>query len=206
MKLSQVNLEKLLALSWEEKWNFVCGGAKDEGLSGEVAILLGSYPADSVLRAEAAAELYLAGRVKYVIPSGGLKWEYLGESISEAQLMKRTLMEKGVPEEVIFTDELARTTVENMIGSTLVIARTVKIRSIKRALIVTSQFHMQRSLALAKALLPRSIEIAGFPALPKESKEEWLQKEKNRKRLDQAITALKRLIHNGVVEDTDVEI
>ena len=120
--------------------------------------------------------------------------------------MKRTLMEKGVPEEVIFTDELARTTIENMIGSTLVIARTLKIRAVKRVLIVTGQFHMQRSLALAKALLPRSFEISPYPAFPKESKEEWIKKEENRNRLDQGVFALKRLVDNGVVEDVEIEI
>ena len=118
--------------------------------------------------------------------------------------MKRRLLEQGVPSEVIFPDNEARTTVENMIGGTLVMARNVKIKNVKKVILVTSQFHMQRSLALAKALLPRKVSVFAYPAFPVESKEEWLSKERNRKRLDTAIRLLKGLVTNGVVEDMDV--
>ena len=132
MKISEMELSRLMSMSPEEKWDFVCRDAVDEGESGEVALLLGSDPEEALMRADATARLYHEGRVKYVIPSGGVTWQYEGEEISEADLMKRRLVEQGVPSEVIFPDNEARTTVENMICGTLVLARNVKIRNVKK--------------------------------------------------------------------------
>lgn len=205
MKLSAIRLEDLLAKSPKEKWNIVCGRVRDDGKSADVALLLGSRPARAIERASAAAELYLSGRVKYVVPSGGVKWEYEGEELSEAELMKRVLVDRGVPEEAIFLDNEARTTVENMICGTLVINRTLKISRIDSVIIVTSESHMQRSLLLARALLPRKFEISGYPSYPGVSKEEWLTDEANVRLLDGCITLTKGLVDKRFVEDIDID-
>ena len=205
MKLSSIELNKLLDMSPEEKWEIVCGKVKDDGRSADIAILLGSRPARAIERANAAADLYLAGRVKYIVPSGGVKWEYEGEELSEAELMQRVLVGRGVPEDAIFLDNEARTTVENMICATLVINRTVKISKNDSVIIVTSQSHMQRSLMLARALLPRKFEISGYPSYPDAPKDEWLAKEENVKLLDGCITLIKRLVDSRFVEDMDID-
>lgn len=206
MKLSCVEIEKLLEKTPEEKWNFVCGRIKDDGKSADIAILLGGRPVRAIERANAAADLYLAGRVKYIIPSGGVKWEYEDEELSEAELMKRVLVERGVPEEAIFLDNEARTTVENMICATLVINRTVKISKNDSVIIVTSESHMQRSLLLARALLPRKFEISGYPSYPEVSREEWLADEANVRILDSCITLTKILVDSRFVEDIDINL
>ena len=206
MKLSDINIDDLLARSPEEKWNFVCGDVKDDGETADIAILLGSRPQRATERALAAAELFLAGRVKYIVASGGVKWEAGGEELSEAELMKRVMVDAGVPEEAILLDNEARTTVENMICSTLVINRTVKITKNDSVIIVTSQSHMKRSLALARALLPRKFRISGYPSFPSVSREEWLADEKNRELLDSCITLIKRLVDSRFVEDMDIDV
>ncbi len=193
-------------MSPEKKWDFVCKDIKDDGKTGEVAILLGCWPEIAIERAKAAAKLYKAGRVNYIVASGGVKWEYCGEQISEADLMKRVLMEDGVPEDAILLDQEARTTKENMLCSALVLNRTIKFSNIDSVVIVTSQNHMLRSLALAKALLPRKFRISGFPSYPKETREEWLAIEKNRIGLDKCIQLLKGLVDDRIVEDIDVDI
>ena len=204
MKLSCVSQERIDAMTPNEKWELVCRGIGDDGETADLAILLGSRPERAIERALAAAELYRAGRVKAVLASGGVEWEYNGEMISEADLMKRVMIEAGVPEESILVDNEARTTVENMICSTLVINRTVKISRTESVIIVTSLFHMQRSLALAKALLPRKFKVSGYPSYPSVSREEWLENAGNLKMLDSSITLLKRLIDNRVVEDVEI--
>lgn len=205
MKLSSIAQEKIDAMTPKEKWELVCHGIKDDGETADLAILLGSRPERAIERATAAAELYLAGRVKAVLASGGVEWEYNGEMISEADLMKRVMMEKGVPEDAILVDNEARTTVENMICSTLVINRTVKISRTESVIIVTSLFHMRRSLALARALLPRKFSVSAYPSYPSVTTDEWLKNEGNVKMLDSSITLLRRLIDNRVVEDVEVE-
>ena len=205
MKVSNINLEMLKEMTPEQKWEFVCGDIKDEGKSGQVAILLGCWPEGAIERAKAAAELYHAGRVEYIVASGGVKWEYKGEQISEADLMARVMIENGVPEDVILLEKEARKTVENMICSTLVINRTLQLPNVENVIIVTTVTHMQRSLALAKALLPRKFKISGYPSYPEVSVEEWISVKENQDILDICITLLKGLVDSGIIEDMDVE-
>ena len=206
MKLSSVNLETLMNMTPEQKWEFVCGDIKDEGKKGEVAILLGCWPEVAIERARAAAALYHAGRVKYIVASGGVKWEYEGTMISEADLMARIMMEKGVPESAIILDNEARTTIENMICGTLALNRAIDFQKIKRVIIVTSETHMRRSMALAKALLPRKYEISAYPSYPELGKEEWLSIEDNRDSLNSCVTLIKGLVDDGFVEDMECYI
>jgi len=205
MKVSSINLEMLKEMTPEQKWEFVCGDIKDEGESGQAAILLGCWPEIAIERAKAAAKLYHTGRVKYIVASGGVEWEYEGEQISEAALMARVMMEEGVPESAILLDKEARKTVENMICSTLVLNRTLQLPNIESVIIVTSVTHMQRALALAKALLPRKFKISGYPSYPEMSTKEWIAVEKNQEILDICITLLKGLVDNGIIEDMDVK-
>ena len=93
-----------------------------------------------------------------------------------------------------------------MICSTLVISREAKLSRTREVIIVTSQSHMQRSMALAKALLPRKFVISSYPAYPSVPKEEWLLSERNLKTLDNSITFLKRLVDNDVVDDVEINI
>ena len=97
MKLTQTTMAQLASMTWDQKWEFNCGGIRDEGRSAEVAILLGGAPVRAVERAHGALQLWREGRVKYIVPSGGVKWEYEGETLSECELMTRILLEGGVP-------------------------------------------------------------------------------------------------------------
>ena len=205
MKMSARTKEELLALTPEEKWDLVCGNIRDDGASAKVAILLGGNPVNAILRAETAAELYRAGRVEYIVASGGVKWDYEGEQISEADLMSRVLQQNGVPAEAIILDNEARTTKENMICSTLQINRSLTFKEIDRVIIVTSLSHMQRSIALAKALLPRKVEVFSYPYIPAEGRDEWLKSEENCRILDTAIRLTRDLIADRIVDDIEVD-
>lgn len=204
MKYSDFSLEDLQALSYQEKWNIVCKNVRDDEKSGDVALLLGGNPKNAIDRAHTAAKLYLAGRVKYIVASGGVCWDYNGENISEAYLMSRVMQEDGVPESAIILDNMARTTKENMICGTLVINRTLRFDNIEHIIIVTSQNHMQRSLALARAFLPRKVTVSGCPYIPAQPVEQWLESEENQRSLDGAIRLTKCLVDNKIVEDIEI--
>lgn len=206
MKLSSMNLENLLSMTPEQKWDFVCGDIRDDGETADVALLLGCWPEIAIERAKAAADLYLAGRVKYIVASGGVKWDYNGEQISEANLMKRILMEGGVPEDAIILDNEARTTIENMICGTLALNRMKQFPSFKSIIIVTSENHMQRSLALAKAFLPRKFKISAYPSYHEISAENWLKLKKNHTIINLCISLLKGLVDDGIVEDIEIDM
>ena len=202
MKLSELSREAIAAMPFEAKYNFICGDVVDDGKSAPVALLLGGNPNNAVPRALAAAELYRSGRVSHIVPSGGVKWDFSGEQVSEANYMKRVLIENGVPEEAIILENEARTTKENMIYGTLQINRKLRFEKVDHVIIVTSRSHMKRSIALAKAFLPRKVTVSAYPANHEatiagldESSGAWIAKE---------LDLIKGLVDSGVAEDMEI--
>ena len=202
MKLSELTREEIASMPFEAKVNFVCGNIEDDGMSAPVAILLGGNPNNARPRALAAAELYRSGRVPFIVPSGGVEWEIDGEMISEANYMKSILIENGVPEEAVILENEARTTKENMIYATLQINRKLHFEKVDHVIIVTSRSHMKRSIALAKAFLPRKVTVSAYPAnheavvagMP-ESEGKWIAKE---------LDLIKGLVDSRLVEDMEI--
>lgn len=201
MRLSEVKEEQLWAMSPEQKWEFICGGICDEGKNADYALLLGSKPCWSEPRARAAAKAYREGRVKYIVPSGGVEWESDGERMSEANYMRRILLAEGVPDEAIIMENEARTTKENMIYGVLQLNRKTKFYDGKRVMIVTSVNHMKRSLALAKTFLPRFVEISYYPSQPDVPYEQCMS---DSSRMDKDLHLMWGLVHHGIVEDIEI--
>lgn len=202
MKLSEVTKEFIAQMPFEAKYDFICGNIVDDGKSAPVALLLGGNPNNAVPRAKAAAELYRSGRISYIVPSGGVEWDFFGEQVSEANYMKRVLIENGVPEKAIILENEARTTKENMIYGTLQINRKLHFEKVDHVIIVTSRSHMKRSIALAKAFLPRKVTVSAYPANHEatiaglnESSGAWIAKE---------LDLIKKLVDSGVVEDMEI--
>ena len=164
MKLSQCTQETIASMSVEEVASIAYGGCRDDGETADVALLLGSSPINCRERAECAAALYHSGRVRAIIPSGGVAWEVNGEMSTEASLMARILMENGVPEDAIIMENEAQNTAENMIYGSLQITRRVGIQNITSVCVVTSASHLRRSMELARLFLPRWIRLSGCPA------------------------------------------
>ena len=108
------------------------------------------------------------------------------------------MLSEGVPEDAIVMENEATTTKENMIYGTLQMNRKTHFYSGKRVIIVTSEAHMKRSLALARAFLPRMVEISCYP-----SKTEGDCAEHQRL-YDSEIRLLKGLVDNGIIEDIDI--
>ncbi len=204
MKASEIAQEIINDLSFDEKWKLDCGNVIDEGKSADVAILLGGNPTNAVERAKACATLYKQGRVKYIVPSGGVKWDYNGEKVSEADLMKSVLISEGVPDNVILCDNEARTTKENMICASLVIERKFEFENIDSVIIVTSVWHMKRSIALAKAFLPRKVKISAYPSFPDESLEYVKTTPSAQGFLNDSLRLMALLVNKGVVEDFEL--
>ena len=194
MWLSKTTNEDINLLTNEQITEIVFGNTGDGGECADVALLLGSRPAYAKERAEAAAKLYLAGRVKHIIPSGGVLWDVDGKKVSEARFMADVMLSMGVPEDAIILEEEATTTKENMIFGTLQINRHLKIQFTKSCMIVTSASHLRRSLALAKLYLPRSIKIYGCPATNERTVTDAARRE---------IPLLKGLIGYGLIDDIE---
>ena len=104
--------------------------------------------------------LYRKGVVKKIILSGGSSSLYEQEK-SEASEVNKLLLEWGVPERDIIIEGNSRNTYENLKNS------KQSLEQFKRVLLVTSSYHMRRSLAVANKLgiktTPFVTDYVGIP-------------------------------------------
>ncbi|SHK05035.1 DUF218 domain-containing protein [Clostridium cavendishii DSM 21758] len=94
-------------------------------------------------RTRHGAELFKKGYGEYIIVSGG---KGSGEDISEAEAMKRILIEEGVPKEKIIEENKSTSTAENLKFS----SKIIKEKDFNDVLIVSNEFHLRRASILAK--------------------------------------------------------
>jgi uncharacterized SAM-binding protein YcdF (DUF218 family) len=108
-------------------------------LYGDVPSLLLKYRLDKAL------ELYAAGMAGEVIVSGAMGE---GETVTEAYAMKKYLVERGVPAELIHMEDRSHNTYENLKYS----QEIMQNNGLATAIIVSNDFHIFRSLILARKL------------------------------------------------------
>jgi len=121
--------------------------------AADVALVLGTAPIGPeggpnryfVYRLDAAADLWKAGKVKYLIASGA------GE---EPDAMRAGLIARGVPASAIYRDPSGYRTWDSVL-------RARDVFGLKRMIIVSQQFHLDRALFIARE---EGIEAWGLPA------------------------------------------
>lgn len=117
-------------------------------------VLPGGRPSGTLLaRVQRAAELLLGGEAQLIIPTGGVG-EY---PPSEAEVMCRLLAERGVSEERIVMETLARSTRESA-RFAAALARKIGVSSV---FVVTDPLHCVRAAA---ALRSEGIKVRVAPA------------------------------------------
>jgi len=109
-----------------------------------------------------ALELYEAGLGDYIIPTGA---QGRDEPQTEASAMADYLIGRGVPEERILLEDQSYNTIENLRGAQALMAE----RDLTTAIIVTSDYHVQRSLWNARDIgldaQGAGAQASNFPAL-----------------------------------------
>lgn len=208
MKLSQIQMQEIPQLPVEQLAALLYGNVRDDGRSADVALLLGTSPKyHCERRALKAAELWHEGRFPYVVPTGGVEWDFYGEKMTEAEFMKKILLENGVPEEAILLENEATTTKENMMYGAIVLNRRLKLQNVKHVCIVTAANHMQRSMALAKLLLPRSVQISSAPSdIPQDAAQALREDSFLLQTAIRGIELTKGLIDNGLIDDIEIPL
>lgn len=204
MKVSQIPVAALSDLSNDEKTRIVFGGERETDGHGVAALLLGGSPVVMDSRARAAAELYRKGLVPLVIPTGGVRHGDGGYGPTEAEYMAGVLRNSGVPDEAILLENKATTTRENMIFGEMVIERAAHPRGAFAVYIVTSAFHLRRSLALARLYLPSTARILGCAAAhPGGGRDEWTNSEYFSGKVHTELGLLKGIVDHGEMDDIE---
>lgn len=128
----------------------VVDGLSDDIHAADVAIVLGNKVEKDGLpsarlraRLDKAIALYRQGLFPHVIVSGGVG----GEGFDEAEVMKRYLIENGLPENRIFADSQGATTYLTARNA----SRMMKEKGWRSAMVISQYFHIPRTkLALKR--------------------------------------------------------
>ena len=147
--ISAFTKEEAMEFPMEIKGLVTYGQYQEPEGSFDAALVLGGRTKIQESRALAAAKLYHKGLCSLFIPTGGVLWDTPYGHIPESQAIARHMMDAGVPESCIVLEDRATTTHENMTyGRELITERLGDIRP--RIAIVTSYFHVRRSVAIAQ--------------------------------------------------------
>jgi uncharacterized SAM-binding protein YcdF (DUF218 family) len=98
-----------------------------------------------VSRIEEGYRLYSQGQAKYIIASGG---QGANEDISEAEAIKRYLLDKGVKKSNILMEDRSTSTWTNLSNSKDIMNK----RKFNNAIIISNKFHLKRASFMAKKL------------------------------------------------------
>lgn len=114
----------------------------------------GTADPTTIGRVDKAAELWKKGAAPIIVASGGQGYNEYHDR-TQADVMAKLLIERGVPNESIIREDKSRTTVLN-------VEYTKKLLGKERftAAVVTTDWHMKRALLICKQ---RGVTAKGFP-------------------------------------------
>ena len=124
-------------------------GGRDEARPADAVVVLGAAQYDGrpspVLKArlDHAISLYHAGIAPRMITTGGVG---PGDTVSEAVVGRRYAIRKGVPAGAILTERSGLRTTESLDS----VAKLMKARGLRSAVLVSDPFHMLRLRLLAR--------------------------------------------------------
>lgn len=197
MKLTELN-ESLL--SEQEITDLIFNGIDYTGETATTALVLGTNT-DAASRAIGAAALYRDGRVKKLIPTGMPLWDFPDGHLSEADYIKVVCVREGVTSEDVICENQATDTYENMTYSLEIIQKDPSLVEGGKLMIVTSGYHMQRSVRLAQHVFP-DLKIIPCPIYePEVRPENWMKSERGQRRVRSELHFLIRHAQRGIVKD-----
>lgn len=179
-------------------------GISDTGEKVDCIIVLGSIKA-SQYRIPVAVDAYKKGRASKLLLSGGSVRDFADGHMSEAEHMRKYAIRLGVAPEDIILENYSHNTVENMFGSLLELQRSFWINRVKSVLLVTTSYHMRRSLALARYLFPAHITVIPCPADDTNTRRDnWMESEEGRKRAIDEVKNIITCVENKLFPDLEI--
>jgi len=179
-------------------------GLEDTGESADCILILGSSKA-AKYRVPLAAEVYNAGRSDRIMVCGGTEWEFPEGTYTEAAYMYKKLLNLGIPKDAILIENNSQNTVENFLCALLTLQRSLWLNKVHKILLITTTYHMRRSLAIAKYLFPAHITVLPCPADDTNTtRSSWSTNEKGRQRATKEAFNLVQYIKNGVIPDFEL--
>lgn len=191
-------------LSYEMIDRLLFRGLEDTGDNADCIIVLGSIKA-AKYRVPVAVDAYNAGRASKIMLCGGALRDFPMAKCSEAEHMYKAALELGVAEENIILENSSQNTVENILFALIELQRTFWLNKVRRVLLVTTAYHMRRSLAIARYLFPKHITIIPCPANDTNTRRDnWMHTPEGIERAKGEAMNIVRCVMSGVIPDFEI--
>jgi len=119
--------------------------------------------------------------------------------------MRQAALELGVSEENIILENSSQNTVENILFALIELQRTFWLNNVRRVLLVTTTYHMRRSLAIARYLFPEHIAIVPCPADDTNTKRDnWMRTPAGIERAKGEAMKIVSYVITGVIPDFEI--
>lgn len=201
MLVSQMT-EKDLTIEVIDKLLFQ--GLEDTGENADCIIVLGSVKA-AQYRVPVAVDAYNAGRASKLMLCGGALRDFPVGKCSEAEHMYKAALELGIAKENIILENSSQNTVENILFALIELQRAFWLNKVHRVLLVTTAYHMRRSLAIARYLFPEHIAIVSCPANDNNTRRDnWMNTPVGIERAKGEAMNIVRCVNNGVIPDFEI--
>lgn len=179
-------------------------GIEDTGENVDCILVLGSVKA-AQYRVPAAVRAYKVGRTSKMMLCGGKLRDFSDGRYSEAEHMRQTALALGVVEEDIILENRSQNTVENILFAMIELQRSVWLNNVHSVLLVTTAYHMRRSLAIARYLLPAHITVIPCPANDNNTRQDnWMNTQVGTDRAKKEAMKIIDSVINGIIPDFEI--
>lgn len=179
-------------------------GLEDTGEKADCIIVLGSMKA-AKYRVPVAVDLYNAGRASKIILCGGKLRNFPDGTYSEAEHMRRAALDLGVSEEDIIVENTSQNTVENIRFALKELEKIFGSNNLRSVLLVTTAYHMRRSLAIARYVFPKHITVIPCPANDTNTRRDnWMNTPVGIDRVKGEAMKIVRYIADGIIPDFEI--
>ncbi len=179
-------------------------GISDTKEKGDCILVLGSIKATKY-RVPVAAKLYKAERANKIMLCGGKIRNFTEGKMSEAENMYKAAIGLGVSKDDIIVENTSQNTLENFLYALVELQRTFWLNKIKCIILVTTTYHMKRSLEIAKYLFPAHITIIPCPADDNNTTHaNWNTSAEGIERATEEVLKIVRCVKNGVIPDFEI--
>lgn len=179
-------------------------GLEDTGENVDCIIVLGSIKA-AQYRVPVAVDALNAGRASKLMLCGGALRDFPVGRCSEAEHMYKATLELGVAEESVILENSSQNTVENILFALIELQRAFWLNKVRSVLLVTTAYHMRRSLAIARYLFPKHIAVIPCSANDNNTRRDnWMNTPVGIERVKGEAMNIVRCIINGVIPDFEI--
>ena len=179
-------------------------GLEDTGNNADCIIVLGSMKA-AKYRVPVAVDLYNAGRAGKIILCGGKLRNFPDGNYTEAEHMQQAALLLGVSAADIIVENTSQNTVENLRFALTELEKTRDLNKVQSVLLVTTAYHMRRSLAIAKNILPKHIAVFPCPANDTNTRRDnWMNTPVGTERAKSEAMKIVSYVVSGIIPDFEI--